>query len=364
MGSETGYFLAFARVRGIGAARLAKLREGFGSLAAAWAADEAALRDAGLDARSLAALIATRPGVDPEKELALVEKAGVQVLTWDDPAYPTLLREVHQAPPCLWIKGRLDEADALAVAIVGTRAPTVYGKDAAARFATQLAQSKITVVSGLARGIDAVAHTAALDAGGRTLAVLGSGVDVIYPGEHRALAARIAANGAVISDYPLGTKPDAINFPPRNRIISGLSLGTVVVEADEKSGALITTKFAAEQGRDVFAVPGSIFSARSRGPNQLIRDGAILVRDAQDVLSEINPALAMAQAEAARDLPAPEDGLEAALMKLLGAEPIHIDQLIRMVDTPPEAVSAALVMLELKGLARPATPTSWIMAAP
>lgn len=362
MGSETGHFLAFARVRGVGAARLAKLRDAFGSLSAAWEAIPNALADAGLDERSIQSLIVARKTVTPERELNLLAASGAHVVTWDDVSYPTLLRQIHNPPPCLWIKGDFAEEDALAIAIVGTRSPTVYGKDAAQAFSAQLAQRKFTIVSGMARGIDAVAHQAALTVGGRTFAVLGCGVDVVYPPEHHALAARIAASGALISDYPLGSKPDAVNFPPRNRIISGLSLGTLVVEADEKSGALITTTFAIEQGRDVFALPGSVFSAKSRGPNKLIQNGARLVLDANDILSEINPDLAISQAEAARDLPAAEGDLEQAILRAIGHEPLLTDTLVRMLNQPADAVGAALVMMELKGLVRQSTPLSYILS--
>jgi DNA processing protein len=233
---------------------------------------------------------------------------------------------------------------------VGTRLATVYGKEAARRLGTDLARFGVTVISGLARGIDVTAHQAALDAGGRTIAVLGSGLDVIYPWEHQRLAGQIAEHGALISEYALGTQPDAGNFPPRNRIISGLSRGVVVIEAGERSGALITAAFAAEQGRDVFAVPGSIFQRSSHGTNRLIRDGAKPVLSSADIMQELDLGSIVQQAEARELLPA--DPMEALLWQQLGTEPIHVDDVCRAVDLPIEVVSGTLALMELKGLAR------------
>jgi len=213
-----------------------------------------------------------------------------------------------------------------------------------------LAASGVTVVSGLARGIDAVAHRAALDGGGRTIAVLGSGLDHIYPSEHRALAEAIAASGALVSDYPLGTRPEGGNFPPRNRIISGLSKGVVIVEAPEGSGALITAEFAAEQGRDVFAVPGSILLRSCRGTNKLIQDGARPILGVNDLLEELNLTLISEHQEARTLLPA--DATEQQVLACLSAEPMHVDELRARIDLPIAQVSGALALMELKGLVR------------
>ncbi len=233
---------------------------------------------------------------------------------------------------------------------MGTRNVSAYGREVAETLSRDLAANRLTIVSGLARGVDGAAHQAALKAGGRTVAVLGSGVDVIYPPEHRRLAQQISENGAVISEYPLGTQPDAMNFPPRNRIISGLSLGVVVVEADEKSGALITTTYAAEQGRDVFAVPGGIFSRTSRGTNKLIQDGAKLVTCATDILEELNLEMVAKRAEA--QLALPDDDAERNVLQTLTRDPMPIDDVIRRTNLPASVVAGALAMLELKGLAR------------
>lgn len=353
MGSEDkAYFLAFARVRGVGPARLRKLRERFDTLASAWKAPNQELHASGLDEKTVASLVETRKFVDPEKELVNLEKSGSRAITWDDAEYPNLLREVDNPPCVLWINGAFVDRDALAVAIVGTRGPSMYGKDVAAKFATQLAENGISVVSGLARGIDATAHEAALQAGGRTIAVLGSGVDVIYPPENRRLASQIQERGAVISEYPLGTKPDAMNFPPRNRIISGLSLAVLVVEADEKSGALITTGYAAEQGRDVFSIPGNIFSKTSRGTNKLIQQGAKLVTRIEDILDDLNLGMVASHAEAQSTIPIGDSETEQAILAALSGEPVQIDDLIRQTKISADEINTALTLLELKGFVR------------
>ncbi len=345
-----GYWIGFNRVRGIGPARLRALLDFFGSVETAWQAPSEALHEAGLDRRSLANLIQARSELDLPGELARLERAGVRALTWEDPAYPPRLLTIDDPPPVLYLKGDLLPADDWCVAIVGTRSASVYGKEAARRLAADLAGAGITIISGLARGIDAVAHRAALDAGGRTFAVLGSGLDVIYPAEHSRMATEIVARGALISEYALGTQPEAANFPPRNRIISGLSRGVVVVEAGERSGALITSDFAAEQGREVFAVPGSIFNRGSQGTNRLIRSGAHPVLSAVDVLEPLHLESAVQHAEARSLLPA--DETEALLLGELGEEPRHVDEVGRAVQLPIAVVSSTLALMELKGMVR------------
>ncbi|HLY67682.1 MAG TPA: DNA-processing protein DprA, partial [Chloroflexota bacterium] len=232
-------------------------------------------------------------------------------------------------------------------------------RQVAQKLAGELAGKGVTIVSGLARGIDAEAHRAALAAGGRTIAVLGSGLDVIYPREHANLARDIAKQGAVISDYPLGSKPDAVHFPARNRIVSGLSMGTIVIEAGDTSGALITARFAGEQGRDVFAIPGSIFSKQSLGVHRLIQDGAKLVATAQDILDELNLGLVAHQLQ----MPAraeTEDPVESALLAALSTEPVHIDDVARTANMAVADVSSALTMMELKGLVRQVGTLSYV----
>lgn len=264
---EKKYWVGFNLIKGIGAVRLQALIQHFDGLEAAWKAAPADLAAAGLGLKLIERIVKARSQVDLDKIWARIESQGIKILTWEDEAYPQRLKEIEQPPPVLYLHGEYLPEDLFAVAIVGTRRVTPYGRQITEELAAHLAGNGITVVSGLARGVDAVAHQTALKAGGRTIGVLGSGVDKIYPPEHRQLAERMSASGAIVSDYAPGTPPDASNFPPRNRIISGLSLAVVVIEAGETSGALITAEFAAEQGREVFAVPGSILAPQSKGTN-------------------------------------------------------------------------------------------------
>jgi DNA processing protein len=344
------YWIGFNRVRGIGPARLRALLDAFGTIEVAWFAPEEALREVGLDRRSIANLLEVRRCLDLPAELVQLQQAGVQVLTWEDPAYPQLLLTINDPPPVLYVRGALRSEDVWSVAVVGTRTASVYGREVARMLATDLVHAGVTIVSGLARGIDAQAHRSALDAGGRTIAVLGSGVDIIYPWEHRKLADEIVEQGALVSEYSLGTKPEASNFPPRNRIISGLSRGVIVVEAGERSGALITADFAAEQGRDVFAVPGGIFQRGSRGTNRLIRDGAQPVLSADDVLEVLNMTAVAEHVEAQMLLPT--DATEAVLLEQLSDDPAHVDEVGRAAGLPIATVSSTLALMELKGLVR------------
>lgn len=354
------YWVGFNRVRGIGPARLRALLDAFGGIEDAWNASADALRQVGLDRRSITNLLEARRELDLSKELALLQSAGISVLTWEDPGYPARLLNIGDPPPVLYVLGELREEDEWAVAVVGTRTASAYGREAARVLASDLARAGITIVSGLARGIDAQAHQAALEAGGRTIAVLGSGLDVIYPWEHRKLAEQVVAHGALVSEYALGTKPEASNFPPRNRIISGLSRGVLVVEAGDQSGALITADFAAEQGRDVFAVPGNIFQRGSRGTNKLIRDGAQPVLSANDVLEALN-LTSVPQHVEARQL-FPTDATEACLLNQLSEEPVHVDEVGRATGLPIATVSGTLALMELKGLVRHAGGMSYVLA--
>lgn len=359
-GQDLGYWIGFNRVAGIGAARLRALIDYFGDLATAWQAPPAELQRAGLDRRSLSSLVQMRRELDLDAEVDRVQRAGVQVLTWDDPDYPSNLRQVYNPPPVLYVRGRIEKRDEWAVAIVGTRRASIYGKEAAQMLSAGLARAGVTVVSGLARGIDAVAHRTCLEAGGRTIAVLGCGLDVVYPPQHAGLAAEIARQGALVSEYPLGTRPDARNFPPRNRIISGLTLGTVIVEADLGSGALITAGFAAEQGREVFAVPGSIFARGCQGTNRLIQQGAKMVCSVTDILEELN--LTMVSEQAQVRMVIPENDTEALLLQHLSAEPIHVDDLGRMARLPIAQVTSTLALMELKGMVRQVGGMNYVLA--
>jgi DNA processing protein len=344
------YWVAFNKVAGIGPARLTALLQVCGSIEAAWKASIQQMQAANLDKRSQESLLATRQQLNLANEWQRITRLGVQVLTWDDAAYPTNLRETDAPPPVLYVRGELRPEDVMAVALVGTRRASAYGREVAHMAATEFAHHQITVVSGLALGIDTVAHQAAVDAGGRTIAVLGSGVDQIYPAQNRELAEAIVANGAVISEYPIGTRPEANNFPPRNRIISGLSRAVIIVEASQRSGALITAEFAAEQGRDVFAVPGSILHPGSVGCNQLIREGATPFLSINDVFDQLNFATLSTQTLVRQSTPA--DPLEAQIMTMLAQEACHIDDIVRRMALPTGQISSLLTLLELKGMVR------------
>jgi DNA processing protein len=326
------------------------LLEYFGDAPSAWQASESQLLATGLAPRLVASILQTRASGQLDRAWAVIQEKHIQVLTWEDPGYPQRLLEIEQPPPVLYVCGEIHANDAWAVALVGTRRVTAYGRQVTEELASGLAAQGVTVVSGLARGIDAIAHQAVLRAGGRTLAVLGSGVDQIYPPEHTRLAADMLSHGAVISDYPPGTAPEAGNFPPRNRIISGLSLAVVVIEASEKSGALITASFAVEQGRAVFAVPGSIYAPQSKGANRLIQEGAQVVLGAKDILETLN-LTQVGQHQAARSL-LPENATEAQLYHILGSEPLHVDDIRQRAGLPIEQISATLTMMELKGMVR------------
>jgi DNA processing protein len=291
---------------------------------------------------------------DPcEADLSAMARLGVELLPWGDERYPALLREIADPPCALYVRGTLQPEDRIAVAVVGTRRASSYGREVAAKLSADLTRAGVTVVSGLAVGIDTAAHRGALAAGGRTLAVLGCGIDVPYPAGNARLREEIMANGALLSEFPLGSEPEPWRFPARNRIVSGLSLGTVVVEGDIKSGALITAEFAAEQNREVFAVPGEIRNVRARGPHSLIQEGAKLVHDVEDILVELrltSPPAAMPSASDLAELSLTED--ESAVLQVLGPQQRHVDEVIAESRLPAGQVSAALVMLEVKGLVR------------
>lgn len=346
---EVRFWVAFSQAKFIGPTRITRLLDRFGSLAAAWSAPDHHLR-AVLDERALAGVLKARRELDLDREMDRFARLGVSVLTLVDGTYPVLLKQIPAPPSVLYLRGSLSSGDERAVGIVGTRRLTPYGREVTAALAGDLAAAGVTVVSGLARGIDGIAHQAAIQAGGRTIAVLGCGPDVIYPPEHRGLAERIIANGALLSEYPPGRQPDAQNFPARNRLISGLSLGVVVVEAPERSGALITADFAADQGRDVFAVPGSVLADSSAGNNRLLRDGARLVRTAADVLEDLGLD-AGPDADAVQQA-LPLDESERRLLAVLTREPQHIDEVAALADVPINEASAYLTILELNGLVR------------
>lgn len=347
--SDLPYWLGFNLVKGIGPSKLQALLDYYGSMDAAWHANEYELQRLGFDKRAIKNLLKAQKQLDLNREMARVQQAGVRIITWASSEYPPYLKEIPNAPPLLYIKGSLDELDQWAVAIVGTRRATSYGKQVTRELVAELVKQNVTIVSGLARGIDGVAHQTAVEMNGRTIGVLGSGVDAIYPAEHRKLAHLIAeGHGAIVSEYGMGVQPEAKNFPPRNRIISGLSLGVIVVEAGERSGALITTNFALEQNREVFAVPGNVKSPVSRGPNRLIQQGAKLVMRVEDVLEELN--LSLVVARTAVQMALPDSNEEMQLFQQLATEPLHIDDLCRLTGMSANVVSSTLTLMELKGM--------------
>lgn len=350
--SDLKYRVAFNRIPRIGRVRFTLMEKHFGTLDKAWSASPSELKASGLDDNTVQAIASSRPSIDPETEMDRLQRADARALDWHSPEYPPLLKEIYDPPPLLYVKGSLLPQDQRAVAVVGTRRSTAYGREACSRLTSDLARAGVTVISGLALGIDAVAHSAALEAGGRTIAVMATGLDIIYPAQHRGLAQDVARTGALVTEHPLGTRPNAQTFPRRNRIISGMALGVLVPEAPVDSGAMWTVRHALEQGRDVFAVPGSIFSPVSSGTNRLIQDGAKLVLTVRDILEELNLATAvMAQPPAQLPLTT-SGGDETRILTLLGTEPIHIDDLQHQTGMPIANISSLLAIMEINGLIR------------
>ncbi len=352
LNTQTRYWLGFSLIPTIGPSRLAQLNSYFGNLQQAWSAGETALKSAGLDNQALENVLKLRPGIDLDHEVERVKQANAHVITLEDDIYPANLREIDDAPPILYVRGALAPIDSMALAVVGTRKPTHYGRDATFKLTKHLAAQGITIVSGLAHGIDSMAHRAALEGGGRTIAVMGTGIDIIYPPDHQALAEQIVHQGALVSEFRLGAPPEGRNFPRRNRIMSGMSLGVLVTEAPEKSGALITVEVALEQGREVFAIPANIFNPMGRGTNRLIQEGAKLVLRVRDILDELNVTYTNIQTRTTTAHIIPENDIERQIMTQLGADPIHIDDLTRMTGLSAQTVSSTLTILELKGLAQ------------
>jgi DNA processing protein len=344
--------LELSSVPGIGANRLRKLIDAFGSPDAVLEAPVQRLMHIhGIDKTSATRI---KTGVNKkfaEEQLRLLDKFKIRIITYWDDQYPELLKKIYDAPAFFYIKGNLKPDDNLAFGIVGTRIPTHYGRLVTEQFSKELVDYNFTIVSGFARGIDTVAHRSALNNYGRTIAVLGSGIDRIYPSENRKLVEQICDNGAIISEYPVGTNPDAPNFPKRNRIISGLSLGILVVEAGIKSGALITAFQALEQNKEVFAVPGPINSSKSTGTNRIIKEGAKLVQGTRDILSELENQVEIKRKKKAESMPALEKK-ENEIYKLLSASPVHVDQIAQKSKKSIPEVLSILLTLELLGVAK------------
>ena len=390
LSNETISLIHLNLIQGVGLKTVQVLRDVFGSTEQALQATHDELRKTDRLSPAVCDLLIHKPVLYPiERELELINKYGCQVVTLYDAAYPSHLKEIDTPPFVLYVKGKLAPEDALSVSVVGSRNAKDYGRKVSYRLSYQLAQRGVTVVSGLAKGIDTSAHRGALEAGGRTVAVMGNGLSLIYPAANRDLAEKIEASGALVSEFPMAARPKPKNFPRRNRIISGLTLGTVVVEASDRSGALITARLAAEQGKEVFAVPGEIFSELSAGTHRLINDGAKLINTVDDLLNELPPyVLNQIQSQAS---PSPVPDIETAPVQasdveksdaeFLSSQPSsdlqqsasappppdltpdekaifhaieepssHIDTIVRVTQLPISQVSGTLLMLELKGV--------------
>jgi len=350
--SNQKYWLGLSLVQQMGSVRIQQLVSAFGTARDAWLAPERDLKEAKLPPKALSSLLELRRSLDLDAEVAKVTKIGAYLVTWADSSYPDNLRHIPDPPPLLYVRGTLLNSDILALSIVGTRRATRYGLDVANRMGYWLASQDVTIVSGLAPGVDSAAHRGALQAKGRTIAVMGTGIDSIYPRENKKLADEIVDNGALVTEFAPGTPPTGKNFPRRNRIISGLSLGTLIAEAPKNSGAIITAETALEQGRDVFAVPANIFNEMGAGCNRLIQEGAKLVMRASDVLDELNVTYTNKVVEQKTEVIAPAGNLEAQVLEALDTEPRHIDEIIRQTGLSTSNVASTLAILELKGLAQ------------
>jgi len=348
-------WLALRGIPGVGLVLFQRLVQAFGSPAAVFAAGVPELRSIkGVSPAIAQAVTSFRDWDRVEAQISRLAPAGAALLTQDDPRFPPRLKEIPYPPPYLFIRGALEPEDAQAVALVGTRGASYYGLKACRSLAGALAARGWRVVSGLARGIDTAAHQGALESGGRTLAVLGCGLDVVYPPENKKLYQQIPEQGALISEFPLGAPPEAKNFPIRNRLISGLSWAVVVVEAGTQSGTHITVQYALDQGREVMAVPGPINSPNSIGPHRLIQQGAKLVHEVGDILQELprmagkRPAFRQV---AVTEAPPPPQG-EDPLLPYLGADPVQLEELVQASRLQAKEVLSRLTVLELQGLIR------------
>jgi DNA processing protein len=361
---ELKYWLAWNRVKEIGPVRFAKLYQHFSSLEEAWNSDlkkTDMMNLLNIREEAMDKIEQQKKQIDPHEELDLLQKWNIKAITIKEEGYPVPLKEIYSPPPVIYYQGNFVNImkEAKGLAMVGSRKATYYGRKVARDMAGEIAQSGYIVISGLARGIDTCAHLGALEAEGLTVAVLGCGLDRIYPSENTNLARRIAEKGAIITEFPLFTRPEKNNFPRRNRIISGLSLGTIVVEATKKSGALITADYALEQGREVFSVPGSIHSFLSIGCHNLIKQGAKLVNNYHDILEELQQENNLFSVIADRveddersNVTIELTDYEKKLLKYISIEPLHIDEITELTALPFTRVSEALLSLELKNLIR------------
>lgn len=367
---ELPYWLALRRA-GLGSTNFALLLARFGTIEAAWSAPAGAVAAAGIEPQYLRAMARAQAAFDPGRELGLLEQHQARALTWLDADYPANLREIPQSPPVMFVRGSAGPQFEQAVAVVGTRHVTPYGRQAAEHFCGTLADAGVAIISGLARGVDAIAHRVALERGAPTVAVLAGGIDQVYPRENAGLADRILAQGCLVSEYPVGIPARRDYFPRRNRILSGLARATLLIEAGEGSGALHTANWAFEQGRDVFAIPGSIFSRQSQGTNQLIRENtAKLVATPEQLCEELNLLTTASQLPLTRE-PSPalqeRGGFSGSppddpVLRALTAGPRHVDEVARESGLPVSQVSSSLQLFELTGKVRQTAPMTYALA--
>jgi DNA processing protein len=353
MAEEVFYWLALSLTPGIGSTLMRRLLDRFNTPEAVFHAPMKELsKIEGLGEKVVQEIRKGPLEKVVKRELSLLREVGGRVITLKDEEYPKRLKDIYDPPALLYVRGELKKEDEFAISIVGSRKTTPYGRWFTEKVSQELARHGVTIVSGMARGIDSLAHWGAISGGGRTIAVLGCGVDVIYPSENRNLFAKMIDHGAILSEFPMGSPPEGGHFPRRNRIISGLSLGVVVVQASEKSGSLITAGYALEQGREVFAVPGNVGTESSRGTHRLIKEGAKLVESSEDILEEILPQW-RGERETTPKVEIPRPDLteeEKVLYELLSETPLHIDVMIRESRMDPGKVSSLLLNLELKGM--------------
>jgi len=357
------YWIALSYFPKFGPARFKKLINYFPDQKTAFQASLAELRQAGIELNIAEEFITARVNINPDQIIEQLARENIKVITINDNLYPKLLKEIYYPPTLFYYRGELNIQDEFALAVVGSRKYTSYGQQTVGRIIKDLARNNITIVSGLALGIDALSHLATLDVKGRTIAVLGSGLDKqsIYPSANRYLADKIiSAGGLVLSEFPLGTPPLKHHFPQRNRLISGLTLGSLIIEAGEKSGALITARHALDQNREVFAVPGSIYSATSAGTNQLIKLGAKVITCAQDIIEALDLVQVTAYIDNKKIIP--ESTEEEKIVNQLSHEPIHVDSIVRKTELNASTVNSTLVIMEMKGMVKNLGGMQYILA--
>ncbi|MFQ5957485.1 MAG: DNA-processing protein DprA [Candidatus Brocadiales bacterium] len=357
MNEESKALLHLSLTKGIGTTTYRMLLERFGSASAILNAPKTDLECVpGIGTKLAYEVTHSKDSVNIDRELALAQEHGVNIVPYTHEDYPHNLRAIYDPPLVLYIKGKINPSDILSMAVVGSRRCSYYGQSQSKRLARLLGQAGFTIVSGLARGIDTAAHQGALDVGTRTIAVMGCGLGRVYPGDNRELAERLSCQGAVVSELPMLTPPSDKNFPPRNRLISGLSLGVVVVEASLRSGALITAHWALEQGKEVFAVPGQVDSPYSRGTHRLLKEGAKLVEDANDIIEELGPLADTLKIEEKEEVQDPRslvlNSQEKKIFSLLSSQPKTIDEITEESRLPASNVASTLMILEIRKLVK------------